>query len=78
VSASVERNAIKDQFDSTINFNGSNQFAVRHVKGDRIYQAEGNKLFKVTDKKLYNYDTEEIFFVGEEGYILYPFGSCNE
>ena len=34
------------------------------------------KLYKVTDKKLYNYDTEEVFFVGEEGYILYPFGSC--
>ena len=82
VSASVKRNAIKDQFDSTIPFGTTSTpssvgFHVRHVKGDEIYQAEGNKLFKVTDKKLYNYDTEEVFFVGEEGYILYPFGSCN-
>jgi hypothetical protein len=77
VSASVERNAIKDQFDSTVDYGDNTGFHVRHVKGDRIYQAEGNKLFKVTDKKLYNYDTEEVFFVGEEGYILYPFGSCN-
>ena len=79
----VKRNAIKDQFDSTIPFGtvhvpDNTSFATRHVKGDRIYEAEGNKLFKVTDKKLYNYDTEEVFFVGEEGYILYPFGSCNE
>jgi hypothetical protein len=82
VSASVKRNAIKDQFDSTIPFGtvhvpDNTQFHVRHVKGDQIYEAEGNKLFKVTDKKLYNYDTEEVFFVGEEGYILYPFGSCS-
>jgi len=77
VSASVERNAIKDQFDSVVDYGDNTGFHVRHVKGDQIYQAEGNKLFKVTDKKLYNYDTEEVFFVGEEGYILYPFGSCN-
>ena len=77
VSASVERNAIKDQFDSVVDYGDNTGFHVRHVKGDQIYQAEGNKLFKVADKKLYNYDTEEVFFVGEEGYILYPFGSCN-
>ena len=82
VSASVERNAIREQFDSTIPFGtvhapNNTGFNVRHVKGDRIYLTEGNKLYKVTNKKLYNYDTEEIFFVGEEGYILYPFGSCN-
>ena len=78
----VKRNAIREQFDSTIPFGtvhtpDNTSFATRHVKGDFIYLSEGNRLYKVTDKKLYNYDTEEVFFVGEEGYILYPFGSCN-
>ena len=77
ISASVKRNAISSVFDSTMTFTGNSPHRVRQVSGDKIYSVDKNKLFKITQKKLYNRDTEEVFYVGEEGYILFTFGSCN-
>ena len=77
ISASVKRNAISSVFDSTITMTGNGPHRVHQVRGDKIYSVDKNKLFKITEKKLYNRDTEEVFYVGEEGYILFTFGSCN-
>jgi len=50
--------------------------AVLEVTGDTVYGTDGNKLYKITEKKIYNSTTEELYIIDSTGKIVYTDTTC--
>jgi len=54
---------------------GSEQFTVFKLNGDLILRQSNNELFKATEAKLYDIETETIYLTGNNGRIIFNSGS---
>lgn len=61
---------------STGTIANTNIFYIYEVTGDTVYGTENNKLFKITEKKIYFPTTEELFIVDKNGMIVYTDTTC--
>ena len=59
----------------TANFNGSILFTVFKLNGDLILRQSNNELYKATEAKLYDIETETIYLTGNNGRIIFNSGS---
>ena len=56
-------------------FAGSERFTVFKLNGDLIFRKTNNELFKATEAKLYDIETETIYLTGNNGRIIFNSGS---
>ena len=56
-------------------FSGGEKFIVFKLNGDLILRQSNNELFKATEAKLYDIETETIYLTGNNGRIIFNSGS---
>jgi hypothetical protein len=55
---------------------GSTSTSFEIVLGDTIYNAESNQVFRLNDKKLWIQDTLQVFYVDDDGTLLFELETC--
>lgn len=68
----------KDVYPSNIAINiGTTSTKFEIVIGDTIYNADSNQVYRLRDKKLWIQDTKEIYYIDDNGQLLFVLDTCS-
>jgi len=68
----------KDVYPSNIAINiGTTSTKFEIVIGDTIYNADSNQVYRLRDKKLWIQDTKEIYYIDDNGQLLFELDTCS-
>lgn len=72
-SMSVERNVAKESIDSSLDLQGSEAFGILLLTGDTVLRADGNRISKAANVKIFDKELDKVFLTGEDGRIIHNF-----